>query len=82
MPDKDEAIDWASLIAFAHVQCGIPAKDFWTMTWAEFWPVLNVKLGKLTKPMTKRDYDKLNEAWINGNFRRDSSTTDGGSKRP
>lgn len=74
-------IAWDSLIAFAHIQCGIPAKDFWGMTWAEFWPVLNVKLGKLTKPMSKQDFKKLNEAWINGDFRRNSGAVNGGSKR-
>lgn len=47
--------------------------EFWSLTFAEFWPLYNKVVGKTEKKMTKRDYKKLNEAFINGNTRGISS---------
>lgn len=38
-------------------------------------------MGKVVKPMTKRDLDNLEKAWANGNFRGTSNKSSSGDKR-
>ena len=42
----------------------------------------NAEMGNVIKPLSRDEFEDLNEAFINGNFRRPSNTVDGGDKRP
>lgn len=56
----------------AKIHLGFSPKEFWALTFREFWALYNVVFGKdkIKAPMSKKDVEDLNKKWANyGNFR-------------
>jgi len=51
---------------FSKVALDIPPTEFWQLTWAEFWPLYNAKMGNTVKAMSKDDLKGLEEEWGRG----------------
>lgn len=70
------------LMTFAKLQLQISPAEFWKLTFGEFWPLYRAVVGdKDALPkMTLDDAKDIEEAWQRGDFRRISSTTNGGIK--
>ncbi len=67
-PDRWAGLEWENLLVFAKQRLNLKPSDFWQLTFAEFWPMYNHVMGKVSKPMTKRDVESLEEQWL-GKFR-------------
>lgn len=59
---------------------GLSVSEFWRLTFREFWELHEAQFGKRKKPITANEVRNLEKAWINGNTRRVSSTTDSRDK--
>lgn len=58
------------MLALAVLKFNLRPKDFWELTFGEWYPIYNAVIGKTDKPMTKDDVKDLEEHWANGNTRR------------
>lgn len=55
-------------------------KDFWTLTFGEFWPLYNGVMGITFRPMNEDDLEAMNDEWIgveDGDSRGNSSPANG-----
>lgn len=53
---------------------GLSVKEFWGLTFAEYWFLYDALFGKMKKPLTVKEFKKLESEWKLGNFRRTSRT--------
>lgn len=61
------------MLALAVVRFNLRPKDFWQLTFGEWYPIYNAVIGKTEKPMTLDDVKDLEELWANGNTGRINS---------
>ncbi len=63
-PDPDEGLPWDILMVTCRNKIGVEPKDFWKLTFAEFWPMYNAATKQMVRPMSSRDLRKLNERYL------------------
>lgn len=73
-PDKSDHLNWSGLLKVARYQLGISPKEFWQLTFMEYWSLYEVVEPKEDKKkMTSSDVDELQKRFLGGTFRRISS---------
>lgn len=53
-------------MGLAHTRLNIKPKEFWEMTFPEFWAVFDQVIGPVEKPMSKDDVEDLERRFIEG----------------
>lgn len=64
MPPFSEKLPWDTIFSIAVTKLNIRPLEFWGLTFGEFWPLFNLVMGKVEKPMSRKELDELNNAWI------------------
>ncbi len=62
-----ETINWPSLMTFCVVRLQMRPKDFWGLTFGEFWPLYNQATGNIVKPLSADELDELEASWTGAN---------------
>lgn len=55
------------MLVFAQIKMAMRPKDFWQLTFGEWWPLFNAYVGNTIKPLDHSEMESLEERWINGN---------------
>lgn len=61
------------MLALAVLRFNISPRDFWQLTFGEWFPIYNAAIGRNERPMTGDELRALEEQWANGNTRRTDS---------
>ena len=81
-PKRGEHLNWDGLLRVARFNLGITPKEFWKLTFYEYWALYEAIEPKNKKPPMKvEDVNELQRKWLGGNIRRVSSQPSGRNPR-
>ena len=73
-PNATDSLNWSGLLKVAKFNLNISPKEFWKLTFREYWSMYEViEPKKKIKAPTVQDIEELQRKWLSGNFRRVSS---------